>query len=55
MEELRDINSIDRAIYESEKEIESGAKALDAVLVFAELDKKILRSTGVDNNSYENK
>ena len=34
------INRIDQAIYESEKEMEEGAEALDAELVFAELEKK---------------
>ena len=35
------INRIDQAIYESEKEIENGAEAVDADIVFAELEKKI--------------
>ena len=34
------INRIDQAIYESEKEIENGAEAVDADVVFAELEKK---------------
>ena len=34
------INRIDQAIYESEQEILSGAKAIDANIVFAELEKK---------------
>ena len=34
------INRIDQAIYESEKEIENGAEAVDADIVFAELEKK---------------
>lgn len=34
------INRIDQAIYESEKEIENGAEAIDAELVFAELERK---------------
>lgn len=33
-------NRIDNAIYESEKEIQNGAKAVDADLVFTELEKK---------------
>lgn len=35
------INRIDRAIYESEQEIANGAEAVDADVVFAELDKKV--------------
>lgn len=34
------INCIDQAIYESEQEILSGAEAVDADKVFAELEKK---------------
>ena len=34
------INRIDQAIYESEQEILDGAKAIDAGMVFAELEKK---------------
>ena len=34
------INRIDLAIYESEKELSNGAKAVDADVVFAELEKK---------------
>ena len=34
------INRIDQAIYESEQEILSGAEAVDANIVFAELEKK---------------
>ena len=34
------INRIDQAIYESEQEILSGAEAVDADKVFAELEKK---------------
>ena len=34
------INRIDQAIYESEKEIENGAEAIDAELAFAELERK---------------
>ena len=34
------INRIDQAIYESELEIENGAEAIDAEVVFAELEKK---------------
>ena len=34
------INRIDQAIYESEQEIANGAKAIDAEVVFADLEKK---------------
>ena len=34
------INRIDQAIYESEQEIANGAKAIDAEVVFANLEKK---------------
>ena len=34
------INRIDQAIYESEQEIANGAEAVDAEIVFAELEKK---------------
>lgn len=34
------INRIDQAIYESEQEILNGAEAIDANIVFAELEKK---------------
>ena len=34
------INRIDQAIYESEQEIVNGAEAVDADIVFAELEKK---------------
>lgn len=34
------INRIDQAIYESEQEILNGAEAIDADIVFAELEKK---------------
>lgn len=34
------INRIDQAIYESEQEILNGAEAVDADVVFAELEKK---------------
>ncbi len=34
------VNQIDRAIYESEKEVEEGAKPLEARLVFSELEMK---------------
>ncbi|MCD8010866.1 MAG: type II toxin-antitoxin system Phd/YefM family antitoxin [Lachnospiraceae bacterium] len=34
------INRIDQAIYESEQEIANGAEAVDADIVFAELEKK---------------
>lgn len=33
-------NSIDQAIYESEQEVANGAEAVDADIVFAELEKK---------------
>lgn len=33
------INRIDQAIYESEQEIMNGAQAIDADVVFAELEK----------------
>lgn len=36
------INQIDKAIFESEKEIENGAEAVDAETVFEELEKKHL-------------
>lgn len=36
------INRIDQAIYEAEKEMSEGAKALDADTVFTELEKKHL-------------
>lgn len=34
------INRIDQAIYESEQELLNGAKAIDADVVFADLEKK---------------
>lgn len=34
------INRIDQAIYESEQEVLNGAEAVDAEIVFAELEKK---------------
>lgn len=34
------MNRIDQAIYESEQEIANGAEAVDAEIVFAELEKK---------------
>lgn len=34
------INRIDQAIYESEQEMANGAEAIDAEVVFAELEKK---------------
>ncbi|MGN0291381.1 MAG: prevent-host-death protein [Lachnospiraceae bacterium] len=34
------INRIDQAIYESEQEVENGAEALEADIVFADLEKK---------------
>ena len=34
------INRIDQAIFESEQEIENGAEAVDAEIVFAKLEKK---------------
>lgn len=36
------IHRIDQAIYESEQEILNGAEAVDADVVFAELEKNIL-------------
>lgn len=39
-DEFARMNRIDQAIYESEKEIENGAEAIDAELVFAELERK---------------
>ena len=33
------VNRIDQAIYESEQEIADGAEAVDAEIVFAELEK----------------
>ena len=36
------INRIDQAIFESEQEIANGAEAVDAEIVFAELEKKTL-------------
>ena len=38
------INRIDQAIFESEQEIANGAKAVDAEIVFAELEKKHFKS-----------
>ena len=35
-----EISSIDQAILESEQEIANGAEAVDAEIVFAELEKK---------------
>ncbi len=34
------INRIDQAIFESEQEVSNGAEAIDAEIVFAELEKK---------------
>ena len=34
------MNRIDQAIFESEQEITNGAEAVDAEIVFAELEKK---------------
>ena len=34
------MNQIDQAIFESEQEIANGAKAVDAEIIFAELEKK---------------
>ena len=34
------MNRVDQAIYESEQEIANGAEAVDADIVFAELEKK---------------
>ncbi len=39
-DQFASINRIDQAIYESEKEIENGAEAIDAETVFEELEKK---------------
>ncbi len=39
-DEFARINRIDQAIYESEKEIENGAEAVNAEMVFAELERK---------------
>lgn len=36
------MNRIDQAIFESEQEIANGAEAVDAEIVFAELEKNIL-------------
>lgn len=36
------MNRIDQAIFESEQEISNGAEAVDAEIVFAELEKNIL-------------
>lgn len=44
------INQIDKAIYESEKEIENGAEAVDAKIVFEELEGKM---SNWDKNIYE--
>ena len=38
--EFARINRIDQAIYESEQETANGAEAVDAEIVFAELEKK---------------
>ena len=38
--EISNINRIDQAIFESEQEIANGAEAVDAEIVFAELEKK---------------
>lgn len=40
LEKFARMNRIDQAIFESEHEIANGAKALDAEMVFAELEKK---------------
>lgn len=42
LKENRMFISIDQAIYESEKEIENGAEAIDAEKVFTELERKHL-------------
>lgn len=34
------MNRVDQAIYESEQEVANGAEAVDADIVFAELEKK---------------
>ncbi|EOS44056.1 hypothetical protein C809_03542 [Lachnospiraceae bacterium MD335] len=48
MEDLLDkfarINHIDQAIFESEREMADGAEAIDAEIVFAELEKKAVVS-----------
>ncbi len=38
--DITKINRIDQAIYESEQETANGAEAVDADIVFAELEKK---------------
>lgn len=38
------INHIDQAIFESEREMADGAEAIDAEIVFAELEKKAVVS-----------
>lgn len=37
---MKETNIIDKAIYESEQEIANGEKAVDAEIVFAELEEK---------------
>ena len=48
MEDLLDkfarINHIDQSIFESEREMADGAEAIDAEIVFAELEKKAVVS-----------
>ncbi len=39
-DKFTEINPVDQAIFESEKEIANGAEAVDAEIVFAELEKK---------------
>ena len=39
-DEFAKINRIDQAIFESEQEMANGAEAVDAEIVFAELEKK---------------
>ena len=39
-DKFANINRIDQMIYESEQEIANGAEAIDAEVVFAELEKK---------------
>ena len=41
-DKFANINRIDQMIYESEQEIANGAEAIDAEVVFAELEKKHL-------------
>lgn len=43
------MNRIDQAIFESEQEIANGAEAVDAEIVFAELEKNILDKLSPEN------